>query len=98
MSDDLLYVILVDDKIVHSSSPVVKLLKQDPVGQSITTFIVRSEKRQAVENVKNMVQGEIRRKLKLGHQEMQAVFEVEREQIEDKIISKVVVKSATIIN
>jgi hypothetical protein len=92
------YIICIDDKIVFASSPITKLLKIDPVGMSITSFLSEDDREEVLENIQKTVSGLSTRKVRLGTQAMRAVFDTTRERLDGKTISTIVLKDAALMD
>ncbi|GEM_PF-5483443 len=87
------YVILINEKIVHASSPIKKLFKQDPTGMDMGTFMTADDKKILSERG-HLSEGENQQFWKIGNQIIQTQVDIKNKAFDTQIISLVLLKAA----
>jgi hypothetical protein len=91
------FFICVDDKIVHASQIVVKVLKQDITGTSFRTFLSGEDKEDALRKTEELYSGASSRTVRLGAQRIQISFESKRQKVDEKVVSFVLIKHVELL-
>ena len=80
---------------MHASAPIKKLIKQDPTGMDLATFLTTKD-RLLIQSQGYLDEGSSQKNLKIGQQEMCLEVEVKNMSFEEKVLSLVLVKEAEI--
>lgn len=92
-----LFVITSDNVIAFASANVIKLLKEDPVGQSFIPYTHPSDRQAIKEALENVESGETTRTMQLGQQLFSVQMTTKRETLEGRVIGLTIINNITVL-